>query len=175
MYNKSILGLVADPSNIILCYTKPIAVGGKAPPNIAEHFTNIEALLERAQILQEQGRNLYFTPATFTSKSRTKAAAKGAHAVWFDIDIRDDKPLKVDFRDKAVEAAVKTRLDEAVAPKPAAVGKAYYGTGHLAQIADFAEAVRDRRPPFVTAESAAETLRTVFDIYDSARLGQSFR
>ena len=91
MYNKSILGLVADPSNIILCYTKPIAVGGKAPPNIAEHFTNIEALLERAQILQEQGRNLYFTPATFTSKSRTKAAAKGAHAVWFDIDIRDDK------------------------------------------------------------------------------------
>ena len=54
-------------------------------------------------------------------------------------------------------------------------GKTYYGTGHLAQIADFAEAVRDRRPPFVTAESAAETLRTVFDIYDSARLGQSFR
>ena len=91
------------------------------------------------------------------------------------IDIRDDKPLKVDFRDKAVEAAVKARLDEAIAPKGAEAGKTYYGTGHLAQIADFTEAVRDRRPPFVTAESAAETLRTVFDIYDSARLGQSFR
>lgn len=85
------------------------------------------------------------------------------------IEIRNDKPHKVDFADKTVEAAVKARLDEAVAPKPVAVGKTYYGTGHLAQLADFAEAVRDRRPPFVTVESAAETLRTVFDIYDSAR------
>ena len=90
------------------------------------------------------------------------------------IDIRDDKPLKVDFRDKAVEAAVKARLDEAIAPKGAEAGKTYYGTGHLAQIADFAEAVRDRRAPYVTAESAADTLGTVFDIYDSARL-QNYR
>ena len=77
-------------------------------------------------------------------------------------------------RDKAVEAAVKARLDEAIAPKGAEAGKTYYGTGHLAQIADFAEAVRDRRAPYVTAESAADTLGTVFDIYDSARL-QNYR
>ncbi|MGI5869660.1 MAG: Gfo/Idh/MocA family protein [Kiritimatiellia bacterium] len=86
------------------------------------------------------------------------------------IDIRNDKPFKIDFRDKTIEASVKARLDEAIAPKPAAVGKAYYGTGHQAQITDFAESVRDRRPPFVTVASAADTLSTVFDIYDAARL-----
>lgn len=90
------------------------------------------------------------------------------------VELRDDKPVKIVFADKAVEDAVRARLAEAVAPRGAESGKAYYGTGHLAQIADFAEAVRDRRAPYVTAESAADTLGTVFDIYDSARL-QNYR
>ncbi len=82
------------------------------------------------------------------------------------LEIRDDKVAKLDFKDKALEQSVRDRLEEAISPKGADLGKIYYGSGHLAQVADFIEAVRDRRPPFVSAESAAETVKTVFAIYE---------
>lgn len=97
-------------------------------------------------------------------------ATMSFHGTAGSIDLRNDKIAKLEFQDKVLEQSVRDRLDEAISPKGADAGKAYYGTGHLAQIADFVGAVRDRRPPFISVESAAETLRTVFDIYDNGRL-----
>ena len=85
------------------------------------------------------------------------------------IEITNDKLSFVEMKDKSLETSIRERLETAVAHKPAAVGKKYYGTGHGAQLADFIEAVRARREPGVTLESAAETARAILAIYESAR------
>ncbi len=85
------------------------------------------------------------------------------------IEVRNDVVTKLDCADKTIEERLRNRLAEAVAPKPPEAGKAYYGPGHPAQIGDFIDAVRTRRPPEVTLESAAETVRAVHAIYASAR------
>lgn len=91
------------------------------------------------------------------------------HGTEGALEIRDDKVAKLTFKDKALEASIQARLDEAISPKGAELGKTYYGSGHLPQIADFIDAVRNRRPPFISAESAAETVETVFAIYEASR------
>lgn len=91
------------------------------------------------------------------------------HGSQGSLEIRDDHPIKVKFSDPEVEKQVQSRLDSALAPQGTEAGKIYYGSGHPAQILDFAEAVRDRRAPYVPLVSAAETAATVFSIYESAR------
>ena len=85
------------------------------------------------------------------------------------LEIRDDKVLKLDLKDKKLEAKVAKRLERAISPKGANHAKGYYGSGHPAQIADFADAVAKRRAPFVTGQSAAETSAAVFAIYAAAK------
>jgi len=85
------------------------------------------------------------------------------------LEIRDDKVAKLNFKDKRVGEKVAKRLAKAIAPKAGKAGKAYYGTGHPAQIADFVEAVAKGREPYVTGWSAAETAAAVFGIYAAAR------
>lgn len=89
------------------------------------------------------------------------------HGTEGSIDIRDDKPLRIEFRDPAVAEKVRQTLQEATSPKPDVAGKTYYGTGHLAQLHDFIEAVRTRREPFVTVPEAAKTASFIFGIYAS--------
>ena len=89
------------------------------------------------------------------------------HGTEGSIDLRDDKPAKVEFRDPAVADRIRQELLEANAPKPDVAGKTYYGTGHLAQLHDFVDAVRTRRAPFVTVPDAAKTASFIFDIYKS--------
>ena len=86
------------------------------------------------------------------------------------IEITNDKLSFIEMRDKALETSIREQLEAAIMPKPAAVGKKYYGTGHVAQLADFIEAVRARRAPGVTLESAAETARAILEIYKSNRV-----
>lgn len=50
-------------------------------------------------------------------------------------------------------------------------GKGYYGTGHRAQIADFLDAVRTGRKPFVTARSPRLTVDAILAIYESQQSG----
>ncbi len=83
------------------------------------------------------------------------------------IEIRDDKPLEVRFADSARREEVARRLDGALEkPSEGGVGKAYYGGGHPAQIADFVDAVRTGRRPYVTFADAAVTARAVLEIYE---------
>lgn len=51
-------------------------------------------------------------------------------------------------------------------------GKNYYGSGHPAQLADFIDAVRNGRAPYVTGEEAAGTARAVHACYESGRTGK---
>lgn len=90
------------------------------------------------------------------------------HGTAGALEIRNEVITKLNFADKELEDILRNRLAEAIAPKGAEAGKAYYGPGHPRQIADFIEAVRTRRDPFVTLQSAAETAQAVFDIYTSA-------
>ena len=83
------------------------------------------------------------------------------------IELRNDKPAKVAFRDAGAGERVRALLDEASSPKTGVAGKAYYGTGHRAQLHDFVEAVRERRPPAVTVPDAARTAAFLFDLYAS--------
>ena len=87
------------------------------------------------------------------------------HGTEGSIDLRDDKPAKVSFRDPAVEERVRRELVEATAPRHDISGKTYYGSGHLAQLADFVDAVRTRREPAVTIADAARTADFIFRIY----------
>ena len=75
----------------------------------------------------------------------------------------------VEFRDAATAERIRAELLEATSPKRDISGKAYYGTGHLAQLHDFVEAVRKRRAPGVTVADAAKTASFIFDIYASQR------
>lgn len=92
MNHEMFLSLAANPGGMILCYTRPnVQPGEKVIPNRSEHFTSSAALLERAAVLSSEGCDLYFTPALFESRTRKQATAKGASAVWIDVDVRDTK------------------------------------------------------------------------------------
>jgi UDP-N-acetyl-2-amino-2-deoxyglucuronate dehydrogenase len=110
----------------------------------------------------------------------TIEVTSASHLDWFSrisffgtdgsIEITGDKQIFVKTKDKEQEDLILKRLEAALEPiQPAVTGKKYYGPGHFAQVADFIEAVRERREPSVTLESAAETLRAVFAIYDTTR------
>jgi len=88
------------------------------------------------------------------------------------IEIFNDRPARVDFKDAARGEQIRADLDAATRDTIEGPGKAYYGAGHPAQIADVVDAVRTGRPPFVTAASAAETADLVLGIYRSMRTGR---
>jgi predicted dehydrogenase len=85
------------------------------------------------------------------------------------IDLRRGKGLKVSFRDPAREEEVARVLAAEEDEKVIDAGRSYYGASHPTQIADFVDAVRARRAPFVTAASARHTVDVVLGIYRSSR------
>jgi len=91
------------------------------------------------------------------------------HGTEGSIELRHDQPVKVLFRDAALGQRVREQLESCRNAPPEAVGKSYYGTGHVAQIGDFLDAVRERREPYVTIESSARTVELVFALYESHR------
>jgi len=96
----------------------------------------------------------------------------GFHGTQGAVELRNGKPTKVTFRDEATTAKVRATLEKANDPTGVGAGRSYYGTGHPAQIADMVAAVREGREPFVTGESAAQTVRVVLAAYESHRTGQ---
>ncbi len=93
------------------------------------------------------------------------------HGTEGSIELRDNRPVKLLFRDPAVLARVTARLD-AYREETVRLGKSYYGAGHSAQIADVLTAIRKGRAPFVTARAAAETVDLVLGVYESHRTGR---
>jgi predicted dehydrogenase len=85
------------------------------------------------------------------------------------LEPRDSQLHFISFADKTTEKSISDRYKDIVEQKKISSGKDYYGLSHSAQIADFIDAVRLGQTPFVTGESAAATVRFVFDLYRSSR------
>jgi predicted dehydrogenase len=94
------------------------------------------------------------------------------HGTAGSIEIRNDKPIKVEFDDADLQAEVAQGLANCGEAEGPGVGKIYYGSGHPANIADFVAAIREGRPPFVTAASTRHTVELILGIYESHRTGQ---
>lgn len=88
------------------------------------------------------------------------------------IELRREKLVKAEFADADQTTAVKKAFDECKQKHVATLEKSYYGDGHLAQLGDFVAAIREGRQPFVTGQSAAETVKAVLSIYESQASGQ---
>ncbi len=93
-------------------------------------------------------------------------AVHGSHGA---VELRHGAVAKLEFSDPALATRVREGFAACKAPHGQSALKSYYGEGHPAQLADFADAVRTRRAPFVTALSARHTVETVFGIYASHR------
>jgi len=83
------------------------------------------------------------------------------------VEIRGEKVVRVVLKNKEQETELSNQLQEGIALPGMRAGKEYYGDGHNAQIADFIDAVRKRRQPFVTLESARHTVDVILAIYQS--------
>ncbi len=93
------------------------------------------------------------------------------HGSTGSLDLRHDKVLKLSFQDEVVGKQVAEELASSKEQAGVAAGKNYYGTGHPAQLADFIDAIRGNRQPFVTAASARHTVEVVLAIYEAQRTG----
>jgi len=94
------------------------------------------------------------------------------HGTEGAVELRNGKPVQVAFRDEELARRVGRQLHTANDPCGVDAGKAYYGTGHSAQIADMVDAVRENRPPFVTGQMAGQPVRVVLAAYESHRTGR---
>ncbi len=91
------------------------------------------------------------------------------HGTVGSLEVRDGKCLKIEFEDEALNKQIQSQWKAITDGPEAALGKTYYGSGHAAQIADFIEAIRDSRAPFVEALSARHAVDVVLAIYKSHR------
>jgi UDP-N-acetyl-2-amino-2-deoxyglucuronate dehydrogenase len=89
-----------------------------------------------------------------------------------DIQLRNGQLERCTHRDAGRAAALEKRLQQLDEGPGVAGAKAYYGTGHPAQIRDFVDAIRNGRKPFVGIAEAAEALRLVLAIYQAGRTGR---
>ncbi|OQA85986.1 MAG: Inositol 2-dehydrogenase [Lentisphaerae bacterium ADurb.Bin242] len=88
------------------------------------------------------------------------------------LEYSEFKPVFWKFLDETLTEELGKKFAECEESKAIQAGKNYYGTGHPAQIADFIDAVRDSRAPFVTGEDSGETARAIHACYESARTGK---
>lgn len=88
------------------------------------------------------------------------------------IELVNNEPTHFKFSRPEVQEEVSARLQACREEKLINAGKQYYGEGHPAQIADFVSAIRERRQPYVPAESAKDTVKVVLACYESSRSGQ---
>lgn len=110
----------------------------------------------------------------------TVVATSSSHVKWEPsmefhgtaglIELRHGRLHRVDFADAGLGRRVATELTEDAADDEAHLpGKEYYGGGHPAQIADFVDAIRRRRSPFIPAAEARRAVDVVLAAYRSHR------
>lgn len=88
------------------------------------------------------------------------------------LELRNGKPLRAVFTDADRTREVNAELAELNDAARNEAGKDYYGPSHPTQIADFVAAIREGRPPFVTARAARAAVDIVLAIYRSHREGR---
>jgi predicted dehydrogenase len=88
------------------------------------------------------------------------------------IQTRNNDPTTVSFKDADQQQRVQDLLSTAGDPEAVESGRAYYGSGHPAQVADVVDAIREGREPYVTGEAAMHTVQVVLAAYESGRTGR---
>lgn len=107
-----------------------------------------------------------------TSSSHLKwESTLAIHGDAGSVELRQGAPLKVAFVDEAKAEEVRGEFARRRDPRTIEAGKTYYGPSHPAQIADFVDAIREGRKPFVSAASARHTVDVVLGLYESSRRG----
>ncbi len=91
------------------------------------------------------------------------------HGSEGSIELRHGQSMKLEFKDNDLASQVNGQFLACQESKLIDAGKSYYGASHPSQIADFVDAIREQRAPFVTAESARHTVDVVLGIYKSHR------
>ncbi len=168
--------------------------GGSVLINQAIHFVDaISWIMDGAESVSAAYANRVHpasmeTEDTLTAAVRFRSGALGtleatcgSHLNWEyslavhgaegSVELRNDKLTKLVFADPTRQAEARAALENANDPQGVAAGKAYYGVGHRANLADVIDAIRDGREPFVTGEAAAKTVDLVLSAYESARSG----
>lgn len=83
----------------------------------------------------------------------------------------DEKLAYLEVADPEEDAAIRKALENP-AEDLQVNGKAYYGTGHTAQLTDFIQAIREKRPPQLSLAEAANSAALVQSVYAAAASGQ---
>ena len=91
------------------------------------------------------------------------------------VEVFEGTVQRLDFADAKMQQEMADELAAAAEPIVDAGGKAYYGGHHPLQIADFVNAIREKRSPFVSARQARHAVDLVLGIYESHRSGRWVR
>ncbi len=91
------------------------------------------------------------------------------------IMIRKSKIIDFEFINPETNAIVRSFCANPEDKSRVIAGKTYYGTSHPAQIADFIDAIRNKRQPFVPFASARRAVDIVLAIYKSHREDRRIR
>ena len=148
-------------------------------------FGEVKRLVARTANLTHQGVIevedtaaflIEFESGLFGAVTATNSAAadwrsfltiQGSDAV---LEYANEKPVHIETRKAELKQLLETALNPETANRKV-TGKAYYGAGHTAQLADMVEAVRNRRQSEVTLADAAGSAALVLAVYESARTG----
>jgi len=149
--------------------------GGVA--SVAAHYTNRdhEGTIETEDALTA---SVGYVDGSLGSIEATSASnlnwehSLAVHGTEGAVELRNGRAMKVAFAADETAERVSAELKATQEAPSVGAGKSYYGTGHTAQVADFVDAVREGREPFVTGEMAAETVRVVLAAYESYRTGR---
>jgi predicted dehydrogenase len=88
-----------------------------------------------------------------------------------NLEYANEKPVFLESSVTGRAAEIEKALAADGREHAAVVGKQYYGAGHTAQLADFIEAIREKRQSEVTMADAANSAALVMAVYESARTG----
>ena len=91
------------------------------------------------------------------------------HGTEGSVEIRDDEIRQAVFTDPDARRLLEKAIEKDKANASKMVGKAYYGLGHPANIADFVSSVRNRTRPYVDVRDAAVTTALVHKLYAASR------
>ncbi len=134
------------------------------------HTDSIETEDTAVALLKFHNQALGTIKATCSSHYRWQPVVS-VNGTRGSVEIHNGRIQALDFADKPMELAIREEIQSASAPTQAPTGKSYYGGHHQLQIADFVDAVRNRRDPFVPACQARHAVDIVLGIYDSHRSG----
>lgn len=118
-----------------------------------------------------------FTSGLFVTVNATNsAAAKWRSALTIcgtevQVEIIDEKLSYLDGNCEKNLAEIRAIMEEENKDNTVH-GKTYYGTGHTAQLADFIEAISEKRSPGVSLADAANSASLVHAVYASAASGE---